>query len=494
MSRLAEALSPLDSLFLHLESPRTPMHSGFVGIVEGGSLRDSQGQLRLQDIRAEIDHRLHLVPKLRQRVRFSLLGETTPVWVDDPHFDIANHVRQSDRSKLAGEAEVLDLTGEFMQRRLDRGRPLWEIWFVDGLEGGRVVVVGKLHHALADGIGDVELATVLFDLECRPLSSDVSIDSWEPSPPPGWSQVVAHDFARQGAASLHMTAIALGAIQHPRRAGREFALYADAFRSLVRGLSVDSACSINVQVGETRRAAFIRQRVDELQRAERHFGMTLNDLVLTAVAGGLHDLLSARGEQVEDRTVAALVPVGIDHHGDHRLGNRISGMIVRLPIGSLEPVDRLDAVSGAEANSKHHHQALASKFLFDLLDRWPQPALTALSRLVQHQPFVNLVVTNVPGPGNPLYVMGARVLEVFPFVPLAGNLSVSVAVLSYDGQLTVGVLADPAACPDLTVLVDGIGRSFAELVAAADEQQSDTADLVGKRADGHQSVRARRAR
>jgi len=478
MSPLIEALSPLDSFFLHLESPRTPMHSGFVGFVEGAPLRDPQGHLRMDDIRAGVESRLRLVPKLRQRVRFSLVGEATPVWADDPHFDIGNHVRQSVLPEPATDAEVLGLCGEFMQRVLARDRPLWEIWIVDGLEDGRVVVIGKLHHAVADGLAEVELATLLFDLEPTPLFSPGPADPWQPNPAPNRSQVLAHDAARRSAASLRLAAVGLGAVRHPLRTGREAARYADALLSVVTAPSIGSSCSLNVDVGPTRRVAFIRQHLDDLRRTERHFGVTLNDVVLTAVAGGLHDLFSARGEEVEGRSVQALVPVGIHHEDDHRLGNRVSGMIVRLPIGASGVLDRLQAVSSAQASCKHHHQALVGDLILDLVDPWPQPAIAAVSRLMNRQPFVNLVVTNVPGPGVPMYSMGARVLEVFPLVPLGGNLSVGVAVLSYNGQLTVGILADPASCPDLDVLVDGIDRSFADLVAAPDAQDQ-TAGPIG---------------
>jgi WS/DGAT/MGAT family acyltransferase len=206
--------------------------------------------------------------------------------------------------------------------------------------------------------------------------------------------------------------------------------------------------------------------MDELRRAERRFGVTLNDLLLTAIAGGVHDLLSARGEVMEGRQLQVLVPVGSDHHGDRWLGNDVSAMVVRLPIGAAPAAERLREVARAEQDSKDHAQSLATHLLLSSLDVLPPAALSAASHLVHHQPFVNLVVTNVPGPDVPLYVLGARMLEVIPLVPLAGNLSVGVAALSYNGQLTIGILTDPVACPDVEVLAEGVGRCFSGLVTA----------------------------
>jgi diacylglycerol O-acyltransferase len=474
VSPAAEVLSPLEAGFLYLESARTPMHIGSIGIFEGAPLRDRCGRLCIDAVRAKIDSRLHLVPKLRRHVRISPLGAAAPVWVDDPHFNVANHVRDTALPSPGTEAELLDLSAELMARPLHRDRPLWEIWLVDGLEGGRVAMIEKLHHSMADGLAGVELVTVLFDLERHPASSHSSAHPWQPNPPPRRRLIVAHDLARRSAAPLHVMANGVGALRHPLRAARELVHYADALSNLVTWQSIAPSSSLNVHVGEGRQVAFMRQPLGELHHVARRFGVTMNDLLLTAVAEGVHRLLSARGEDVEGRTVQVLVPVGAGHHGDHQLGNQVSAMLVRLPIGTSDPIGRLQSVSRVQAYHKRHHQALAGALLLGLLEPWPQPVLAAVARLVHHQPFVNLVVTNVPGPGVPLYVMGARMLEAFPIVPIAGNLSVGVAALTYDEQLTVGLLADPDACPDLYVFADGIGRSFAELVAASGMQHTGT--------------------
>jgi len=474
------ALSPLDAGFLYAESGRTPMHMGSIGIFEGAPLRDEHGALRIDALRAEIESRLHLVPKLRRRVRFTTLGMAAPVWVDDPAFDIANHVRTAALPSPGTEASLRDLCAGLMARPLQRDRPLWEIWAIDGLEGGRVAMMEKLHHSMADGLAGVELVTVLFDLDRHPPRGESSPHPWNPTPPPRQRSIIAHELGRQATAPLHLVGNGIGVLRHPVGVGRDVAHYVAALSSVVTPRSVAPSLSLNVPVGGGRQVAFVRQPLDDLHKLAGHFEVTINDLLLTAVSGGVRCLLSARGERIEGRTVQVLVPVGADHHGDRQLGNRVSAMLVRLPIGSSDPVDRLRLVSRAEATCKDHHQALAAALLLELLEPLPQPALATIARLVHRQPFFNLVVTNVPGPGVPLYVLGARMLEAFPIVPIAGNLSVGVAALSYGEQLTIGLLADPGACADLDVFADGIDRSFAELISVAGRQRTNSSATTQK--------------
>lgn len=282
--------------------------------------------------------------------------------------------------------------------------------------------------------------------------------------------MLSRELLRRWSAPVRCASSGFGALCHPLRTVGDTARLADALGTLLTPISIAPKTSLNAPVAHGRKFTVVRQRIDELGRVERRFGVRLNDILLSAVAGGVHCLLSARGERVDGQSVQALVPVGIDHHGDHRLGNRVSAMLVRLPVGSTGPVARLWEVAGATSRCKRHHQALAGELLVGMLDPLPQPAIEAVTRLVHHQPFVNLVVTNVPGPDVPLYAMGARMLEAFPIVPLAGNLSVGVAALSYDGQLTLGLLADRDSCQDLDVLREGIEHSFSQLIEASNSR------------------------
>ena len=463
MTASVDLLTELDASFLYMESSHTPMHMGSIGIFEGSPLRDARGCLRLDEVRAQVQSRLHLVPKLRKVVRLPLLGEAAPVWVDDPDFDITGHVRVAAVPEPGDEAKLLALCARLMASPLDRDRPLWEVWLIDGLEDGRVAVFELIHHCMADGLAGIELASVLFDLEARP-SGYHNPDVWEPAPAPRRVAVIADELAQFGGVVSMLAADAWHAVWHPPRAGRVLSRYISAFYDLLSPTLVAPHLSLNAPVGFDRRALVVRQRMDDLRRAEHIFGVTLNDLLLTVVAAGVHDLLSARGEVMDGRQLQALVTEGADHHGDHQLGNDISAMLVRLPISAATAVERLREVAGARRSHKEHGQARASHLLLSSLNTLPPAAVSAASHLMHHQPFVNLVVTNVPGPDVPLYVLGARMLEVIPFVPLGGNLSVGVAAISYNGLFTISVLADADACPDVDILMGGIGRCFAELL------------------------------
>jgi len=465
MSAPVDALSPLDASFLYMESDHTPMHMGSVGIFEGAPLRDAGGCLRIEELRDEVASRLHLVPKLRKIVRFPLAGEATPVWVDDPDFDIANHLREAALPDPGDEAQLLDFCAGLMSYRLDRAHPLWGIWLVDGLTGDRVAIVEMLHHAVADGLAGVELATVLLDTRPRQPSHHPP-DTWRPAPGPRrpaslWAGLArARDyFGRLAAGGWHV-------VRHPSRAPGVVGRYAGGFGDLLRSPAATPGCSLNTQVGFDRRALVVRQPLDGLLQAAHRFGVTFNDLLLTAVGAGVHDLLSARGEVMEGRQLHVLVPIGAAHHGNRRLGNALSVMVVSVPISAAPPLRRLRAVATAERSSKAHDQARAVRAVLDSLDAWPPATLAAATHVVHHQPLVNLVVTNVPGPDVPLYVLGSRMLDAIPFIPLGGNLSVGVAALSYAGRLSIGILCDPAACPDADVLAAGMERCFAELVSS----------------------------
>ncbi len=460
-----DTLSPLDASFLHLESERTPMHMGSVGILEGAPLRDASGCLRIEEVRAEVASRIHLVPKLRKIVQFPLVGETAPLWVDDPDFDVQNHVHLAALPAPGSDEQLLDLCAELMSFPLDRERPLWGIWLVDGLAGGRVALAQMLHHAVADGLAGVELATVLLDVTPHEPSPHPP-ETWEPVPAPGTVAAATASLDRAGELLGRAAGTSWGMVRHPSRAPRTVARYVSAFTNLLQTPVATHGCSLNTRVGYERHALLVRQPLDQLRQTAHHLGVTLNDLLLTAVAAGVHDQLSSRGEVMEGRELRILVPVGSEHHGDHRLGNEVAVMVVTVPIWAAPAEQRLHSVATAARSSKDHDQVRAVRALLASLDAWPPAGLAAATHVIHHQPLVNLVVTNIPGPDVPLYVLGARMLEAVPFVPLGGNLSVGIAALSYGGLLSVGILCDPVACPDAHVLASGMERCFADLLIA----------------------------
>jgi len=483
-----EPLTPLDAAFLHVESPSTPLHMGSIGLFAGDRLCDTDGRVRLEDLRAQVTARLHLVPKLRQRVVGSPLHEAPPTWVDDPTFDIAHHVRHARVAPSGGEGDLMARAEELLGTPLDLTRPLWEVWLVDGLADGRVAVIDKIHHAMSDGLGGVELVTVIFDLEEHP-PAPAEVPSWRPDRPPPVPLAVARDLGRLATIPLRVGLFGIDCLRHPARHARGALRLADALSTVARPSLLAPRLSINAPVRPGRRLAVVRLSLTELRAVGHQFGVTVNDVVLTVVATGVGALLESRGQPVHGQEVHLLVPVGLEHDAGrgHALGNEVSALFVRAPLGVADPVARLRAVAADVGQDKVHHQQLVAQRTLGLLDPLPQSALAAVSGLIDHQPVFNLVVTNVPGPPVPLYVLGDPMTEAVAFVPIAGNLSLGVAALSYCDAINLGVLADRDACPDLDEFAKGLELGAAELLAAAGAARAEAEEAA------HRSAVASRA-
>jgi diacylglycerol O-acyltransferase / wax synthase len=467
MGRPHDRLTALDASFLHLEHEGTPMHVGAVSTFEAPPLLDRRGHVRIRAIRRELAARLDLVPRFRQVVREVPFGAGLPVWADDPDFDIANHVKVVRLSRPGDERGLLDLAVELHRPLLDRTRPLWELWFVEGLDGGRIAQVEKVHHAMIDGVSGVDVASVLLDL--APTRARSVPPPWTPRLAPPAARRFADALLDRSAAPLVALRTATRGITRP---GSWFPTTAGTVRDVARALATTGIAprtSLNSSVGTARRLVVIRQQLAEVKAAGRPHGASVNDVVLCAVSEGLRALLAGRGELHHGLSLTALVPVSLRAESEHlQLGNRVGAIFAPLPVGTADPFVRLRAISGALARAKARRDAAAANRVLGAADLLPPVLVGAVAQLVHRQPFVNLVVTNVPGPPVPLYAMGARMLETFPLVPLAGNLTLGVAILSYDGQLNLGVHADPEACPDLDVFVAGVERGFALLAVPAE--------------------------
>lgn len=464
MNEPSERLGAMDTAYLYAEHPGYPIHVGSVATFEAGPLLDAHGQLRLGDLQRLVESRLERLPRLRRKLSWTPLGINRPCWIDAVDFDVADHV-DAVMAPPPGDDEALRrVAAATWSELLDRSHPLWHIRFVTGLEGGRVGLIERVHHALVDGVSGVDVAAVLLDIERETTTSSPA--PFEPARPDP-AAVVALRAARQRALDLGAVAATAGATMlHPTR----LAAAARSARDVAVGLLDDGVAppsSLNVATGRRRRFAWVRGDLAAVKAAGAGFGATANDVLLAAVTAGLRHALLARGEAVaHDAVLRALVPVSV-RRPDERgaLGNRVSGLVVPLPIGLGDPAERLRTIAATTARLKAGHGADAAETLLGIADLLPPVAIRLLAPLVQRQPFFNLVVTNVPGPGFPLYMHGARMLEAFPIVPLVGNQSVGVAVLSYDGALNIGLTADAAACPDLDVVVDGIEHGLREVGA-----------------------------
>jgi WS/DGAT/MGAT family acyltransferase len=463
-----DRLTALDASVLHLERLETPMHVGAVSVFEGAPFRDESGSFRLADVRELVASRLHLIPRFRKKIMGVPFGQGRPIWVDDERFDVGYHVRLTALPAPGSRDQLLTLTSRIQAQLLDRTRPLWELWFVDGLEGGDVALIQKTHHALVDGVSGVDVATVLLDFTPEPTRPEPP--PWTPERAPDSLQLLKDTLIERVTEPAEVIRTARRALRGPRRAIAQTRQLATSLQSLVNREVVAPRTSLNRTVGRHRRFDTVRVSLDDVKVARRAFGGTVNDVVLTGVAGGLRRLFIAREEPVEGLVLRVLVPVSVrDDSQRMQLGNRVSAMVVPLDIGEPDPVARLARISAVTANLKERDQAVGAAFLLDL-GRYAVPTLLSLAaRATHHQPFVNLVVTNVPGPQVPLYCMGARMVEAYPVVPLSHNLTIGVAVLSYLGQLHFGLNADADDAPDVGVLAAGIEQSFAELRKLADQ-------------------------
>jgi WS/DGAT/MGAT family acyltransferase len=462
-----DRLSALDSSFLHLERLETPMHVGAVSIFEGASFFDDSGRFRLAETRRLVASRLHLIPRFRKRIMPVPFEQGRPVWVDDARFDIAYHVRLTALPAPGSREQLLALTARIQAQLLDRTRPLWELWFVEGLEGGNVSLIQKTHHALVDGVSGVDVATVLLDF--TPDPTFLEPPRWIVEPPPSPGRLLIDTLYERTTEPAEIARTVRRIVRTPHRTFERTGQLGRALSTLVDRNSIAPRTSINVTVGRRRRFEGVKISLDDVKTIRKGLGGTVNDVVLAGVSGGLRRLFESRGDDLDMR-LRALCPVSVRDDSERmQLGNRVSAMFVDLPVGEVDPVARLHAIRDTTEDLKEREQAVGAAFLVDLT-HFAAPTLVGLAARAAHrQPFFNLVITNVPGPQVPLYCMGARMMEAYPVVPLTRNLALGIAILSYCGQLHFGLYVDADAVADVAVLAAGLEDAFAELKKIADE-------------------------
>ena len=446
-----DRLSPLDSLFLHIEDGVTHMHIASCATFEGPPPP-------YDDFVALVAGKLDLLPRYRQKVRFVPGQVLRPVWVDDPHFNLAYHVRHSALPPPGGEEELNNLMGRLMAVELDRHRPLWELWMIEGLTGGRWALISKVHHCMVDGISGTDLMVVLLD-RTRRRDSPPPVDGWAPAPEPS-------DAALAVGAAVHL-------LRAPRNALGVVGDIITGTIALARGLRPTPALSIEGTIGPHRRWATARTSLDELRAIRGVLGGTVNDVVLAAITGAFRDLLLERGDPVDDAVLHSLVPVSVRAAGDHTPNNQVAAMIAELPVGIADPVERLAAIRQHMGALKASHQADASGAMSSLAGFTPpllyalglRTAMAALRRVPQRS--VHTVTTNVPGPQFPLYALGREMLEYLPFVPLSQGLRLGIAILSYNGQVRFGVTGDYDTVPEVPWFCRQIEACLTELADRA---------------------------
>jgi WS/DGAT/MGAT family acyltransferase len=445
------------------------MHIGGVLLFEGPAPK-------FADVLDHVRGRLHLVPRYRQKLATPPAGSGRPLWIDDTDFNLEYHMRNATLPAPGSEAQLLEMTAQIASEPLDRARPLWECWLVEGVQpaaGSRVrrwAIISKSHHALVDGVSGVDLATVLLDFSPEPTAIDTSgLHPWQPSPEPSPLELLlsgARGAALAAAAVALKTAAAIG---QPARSAEVLRDAAEGLGEIVwAALNPAPETPLNVPIGPHRRFTVVRHTLADYRTVKNELGGTVNDVLLTVVSGALGNWLRTRGVRTEGVEMRALVPVSV-RTSDQRdqLGNRLSVMRGPLPVYIQDPVARLLAVRTAMEGLKRSKQAVGASTLVAVNDIAPPAVLAQASRLQFSTRLFNLLVTNIPGPQVPLYILGKKLQDLFPLAFLPDGHALAVAIVSYDGLIEYGLLADFDVLPDLDVIATGIDIALRELVEAA---------------------------
>jgi diacylglycerol O-acyltransferase len=458
---MPDRLSPLDVSFLYMEEPSTPMHVGGVAIFQ---LPD-QG-FDYERLVHLIRERINLVPRYRQRVRWVPGRLANPVWVDDENFDVTYHVRRSALPRPGTAEQLNELVARIMSRPLDRARPLWEMYLVEGLEDDRFAILTKTHHAMVDGIAAVDIGQVILDPTPEPR--EVAGEAWRPRREPSSAELVVgavSEIARSPKAVVDTVRTGIGDVHETAtQVGRNLVGLAAAARTMSQPAR---SGPLNATIGGARRFASTQTELEVLKRIKRAHGGTINDIVLTILAGALRSWMMTRGESVTPRSsVRAMVPVSV-RTLDDASGNQIAAFLCDLPIGESDPVIRLQRVRFEMDMLKETGQMLGATALVGVASFTPPTVHSLGARVVSglSRRVYNLVITNVPGPQFPLYAAGALMLTAYPVVPLARGQAVSIGLTSYNGGVFFGLNADREAMPDVDVLAQCIDDAIADMLA-----------------------------
>ncbi len=464
-----DRLTSIDASFLHQEGRASHMHIGAVLLFEGP----------VPAFEEYLDHvrsRLPLVPRYRQKLATPPLQTGRPLWIDDPSFNLEYHVRHTALPAPGSEEQLFLLASRVASQQLDRAKPLWENWLVEGLADGRFALIMKTHHSLVDGVSGVDLATVLFDLERTPPPPPEDLEPWRPQPEPSGAELVVAGLRGIVNTTAGLVTRAIAAATRP---GTSLGLIRDAAEGVGEivwaALNPAPVTPLNVPIGPHRRYAVVRAQLSEFKEVKDALGGTVNDVVLTVVSGALAQWLRSRGIRTEGLEMRALVPVSVrPKEQANTLGNQITVMRGPLPVYIEDPVARLRFVRAAMDGLKESKQAEGAATLAAVNNLAPPTVLAQASRLNFSTRLFNLIVTNIPGPQLPLYVLGCQLDDVFPVAFLPEDHALAIAIMSYNGGLDFGLLGDYDALPDMDLIADGIAASLAELLGVARGQRPRT--------------------
>ena len=460
MSERPERLSASDMSSLLAERGPIHVNVGAALILEGDPPT-------LDELLEHVESRLALVPRFRQRVQATPLQITNPVWADDPGFDLEWHVRHVALPRPGSTDQLRELVGRVMSTPLDLERPLWQLYLVEGLERGRHAYISKTHHALVDGVSAVDVGTIMLDPNPEGTEMPIPEERWDPDVPSPELLFVRAATERISTPMRAARKAALGALSMPRETAGRVMRTAESFAGLAAGGPTAPRTFLNEEIGRDRRVAFVRTELDALKRARGETGATVNDVILAVATGGLRRLFERRGEAVPDQLVA-LVPMSIRRSDEHlELGNRIATLMVALPLSEPDPAERLRLLHAETTRVKESEQARAASLVIEATGWTPPTINRVLADVISRQLNWNLVVSNVPGPQMPFYLLGRRMVEVYPVVPLSPQQhALSIGVVSYDGGVFFGITADRNLFADIDEVAADLEAALAEQLSA----------------------------
>lgn len=486
-----ERLQAMDRFFLDIEDRNVHMHVGAAAVFDGGSLLGSDGALDFPRILSLAEQVVAEVPRLRQKIHI-VPGFGHPVWQDDDRFNIHYHVRHTALPHPGDERQLKRLVGRILSQQLDRGKPLWEMWFVEGLQGRRFAAISKVHHCIVDGLAGVSLMERLLSPEAR-RAPQGAVRHWRPRPLPSDWELFLQECAYRARLGTEVLQAARSAVRNPSNVLKQgIGLGVGIAEAIARGFRSASLTPLNRPIGPHRRFDWLRLDLDTVRAIGQYFGGTVNDVALTLTAGGVRMLLLRRGVDVDSLRFRALVPVSVRGEEEKSaLGNRVSLLVVDLPVSEPDPIHRLRRVREETARLKQSAQARGAAALQALSDRTVASLFVTFARLAATTHSYNMIVTNVPGPQRPLFLLGSRMREIYPVVPLFSNQALGVALMSYAGGLFWGFNSDWDTLPDLHDFVTAIEQEH-RMLAARVPRRASTARQVA--ASGKAPARSARAK
>jgi len=461
-----ERLSGLDQSFLHFETSSCYMHVAITAIFDGGTVVRGNGSLDIKRVRRHIASRLRLIPRYRQRLAYIPLVND-PVWVDDDQFDLDYHVRHTNLPRPGSEKQLQTLCARILERALDRSKPLWESWFIEGLPGGRFAMLSKVHHCMVDGVAGVDLMAAL--LGFTPYEHAEKTERWAPRPAPRGRELLRDDLLRRARASIDLVRRVPDMVGHPTETSADIGGRLSAFWGLLRALPTPAAeTPFNQPIGAHRRIDWTRFDLDQVKAVKNLLHGSINDVVLATVAGAVRRLLRRRRVAVDGIDFRAIVPVNMRANAEHtRPGNRVSIWFTPLPVGEPDPLRRFALIRDITAQHKESHSARGAEVLTETADWTTSHVLGLAVRLVNRTRPHNLIVTNVPGPPVPFYLLDAPMVAAYPHVPLFENQGLGIALFSYGNSLYWGLVGDWDLVPDIHHIAQYLQQAFEELRAAA---------------------------